>query len=406
MKIAFVVFDDVSGGGAMAHRIQMLSRGLVSLGHEVHIIAPLRYQPGPLSQEIGGLKFHWGAMVDAKSANHLLTKIRKRYLLVKICKLILSQGLHWLILYEVALEAWPIVTLARRYGCFVAADHSDIHYVRNNEYSLRQIWLTLTQMMGHRFISPRLDLNFVISRQINSYLKNLAPEVPTVVVPAPVDIRQYQTRKASGQEFRNKFHLQHSLIIGYFGSTYQCKGPEILLKAAQLLMHRGREFKLLISGKADQNLQLQQLIDDLGLRDRIILTGFMPDKELISAMAAADILVEPKTEHDINVAAFPQKLAEYLAMGKSIVASGIGDITQYLHDQDNAILCQPGDPLSLANGLERLLRDRQLRNKLAREARNTAITYFDAKIISRLMESALTRYGKVKWVSPHVAEEA
>jgi hypothetical protein len=56
MRIAFAVIDEIPDGGAVAHRVQMLAGGLASLGHEVHIIAPYKFSPGPLAQESNGEK--------------------------------------------------------------------------------------------------------------------------------------------------------------------------------------------------------------------------------------------------------------------------------------------------------------------------------------------------------------
>jgi glycosyltransferase involved in cell wall biosynthesis len=73
------------------------------------------------------------------------------------------------------------------------------------------------------------------------------------------------------------------------------------------------------------------------------------------------------------------------------VASAIGDITQYLQDQENALLCRAGDSHSLADALERMMQNRALREKVSLNARQTAEKYFDCRIIARQVESALLR---------------
>jgi glycosyltransferase involved in cell wall biosynthesis len=150
-------------------------------------------------------------------------------------------------------------------------------------------------------------------------------------------------------------------------------------------------FKLLITGRSAGDVRILQLVEELELKDKVTMTGHLPHEELIIAMSAADILVEPKIDHAENQAAFPQKIVEYLAMGKPIVASAVGDLCLYLHDQENALLCGAGDLESLAKTLERLMADADLRKKLAINARKTAVQYFDCrKIAARIEEAFLT----------------
>jgi len=374
----------------VAHRVQMLAQGLASLNHEMLIFSPYRYQPGPLSVNLEGITLYWGACIDRQSADRLFHILRKRYLIFKTARRVLRQGVDWLILYDMGLDGLPLFLLAKQAGCRVAVDNCDINYIYTKT-SLRDIYLNISQQIGHRCIAPHLDLNFVISRYIDKHLEAIAPKVPRVMVPAPVDIDKFQIREKDAQTFRDRFALQDSFIIGYFGSPHKVKGLEILLQAAGLLAKQGKKFKLLITGRTDRNPHLLRIIDEFGLRDWIVLTGFIPDEDLIAAMSAADILVEPKIEHGANWAAFPQKLAEYLAMGRPIVASAIGDITQYLQDQENALLCRAGDSHSLADALERMMQNRALREKVSLNARQTAEKYFDCRIIARQVESALLR---------------
>jgi glycosyltransferase involved in cell wall biosynthesis len=390
MKIAFAVFDEIPDGGAMAHRVQMLARGLASLGHEVHIIAPYKFSGGNLSAEIDGVKVHWGAHINRSRSHILLARARKRYLMYKISRQLLRRGLDWLILYDIGLEGLPFVLLAKQAGCKVAADNCDVLNI-SNKHSLREIFYIISDRVGHLLVTPRLSLNFAISSFIEEELKRRSPRVPRLRVGAPVDLGKFAKRTEAARAFRQRYELQGIPVIGYFGGVYAVKGLQVLLQAAHKLAASGQPFKLLISGNAAKNDSLLRRIDELALKDRIVLTGFLSTEELITAMSVPDILVEPKIADDENRAAFPQKLAEYLAMGTPIAASAIGDIPLFLHDQENALLCRPGDADSLAAALMKLMNDPVLREKLSRKARETAGRYFDCRIIARQIEAALSQ---------------
>ena len=59
----------------------------------------------------------------------------------------------------------------------------------------------------------------------------------------------------------------------------------------------------------------------------------------------------------------PLKLYEYLAMGKAVVASAIGQVCEVIDDGINGLLTRPGDAGDLAEKLERLYRDPELRQR-------------------------------------------
>jgi glycosyltransferase involved in cell wall biosynthesis len=389
MRIAFAVIDDIPDGGAVAHRVQMLARGLASLGHEVHIIAPYKFSGGPLSSEIDGVMVQWGAHIDRSKSHTFLARARKRYLMYQTSRQLLRRGLDWLILYDIGLEGLPFVLLAKQAGCKVAADNCDVLNI-SNKNSLKEVLYIISDRVGHLLITPRLSLNFAISSFIEEDLQRRSPQVPRLRVGAPVDLGKFTKRTEAAKAFRQRYGLQGVPVIGYFGSAWAVKGLQVLLQAAHKLAASGQPFKLLISGNAAKNDYLLRCIDELALKDRIVLTGFLSTDELITVMSVPDILVEPKIGVDENLAAFPQKLAEYLAMGTPIAASAIGDIPLFLHDQENALLCRSGDADSLAVALIKLMNDPVLREKLSRKARETASRYFDCRIIARQIEAALS----------------
>ena len=64
----------------------------------------------------------------------------------------------------------------------------------------------------------------------------------------------------------------------------------------------------------------------------------------------------------------PLKLYEYLAAGRAVVASAIGQVEQAIDDGRTGLLVPAGDPSGLANALERLCRDAPLRRSLGQAA--------------------------------------
>lgn len=189
-----------------------------------------------------------------------------------------------------------------------------------------------------------------------------------------------------------QWKLGASPVISYLGSYWNVEGVAVLLHSAKLLVDYGVEFKMTLSGFCPVGKDCDDvgsLIRELGLQEHVIETGWLGMDDVIDAMSAADILVVPKLDHLANVAGVATKLAEYLSIGKAVVASRVGDTLLYLQDHIDSLVCEPGNPTLLANALQQLLLDAPLRARLGMNARQTAFKFFDYRSAGLVLERAL-----------------
>ncbi len=156
-------------------------------------------------------------------------------------------------------------------------------------------------------------------------------------------------------------------VIAFAGSLKAWHGVEILLDAFRELNRRVTGAHLLIIGDGPLRQWIEGYIHGAALADRVTLTGWRDHDEVASLLAAADIAVAPYPELE-DFYFSPLKLFEYLAMGKAIVASRIGQIEDLLDAGEHALLTPPGDTLALADALERLVVDESLRRQLGHAA--------------------------------------
>jgi glycosyltransferase involved in cell wall biosynthesis len=107
------------------------------------------------------------------------------------------------------------------------------------------------------------------------------------------------------------------------------------------------------------------------------MTGRVPPSEIPSYLAACDIAVSPHIPLPKNTPFFgsPTKLFEYMAAGKAIVASRLGQIADVLDHERTALLVEPGEPSELAAALKALAGDHDLRQRLGRNAQVKAKEY-------------------------------
>jgi len=91
--------------------------------------------------------------------------------------------------------------------------------------------------------------------------------------------------------------------------------------------------------------------------DDIVLTGVVDERALEVYYKTAAALLTPLWNDDRSLTRLPNKLGEYLASGSPVVACKIGDLTDFLIDDVNACLAEPGDERDFAERMISVLRD-------------------------------------------------
>ncbi len=186
------------------------------------------------------------------------------------------------------------------------------------------------------------------------------------------------------------------------------KGLLYAVHAAHELRRRGLPFTYDIVGEGDERPALEKAIEDLGLQQTVHLLGMKNPSEMPKYYRRADIFVLPSVNEGAGGV-----LMEAQAAGVPIVASQIGGIPEAVQEGKTGRLVPPRDPVALADAIEELIREPQLRLELGRNGRVNARRFDTAVIGSRLVEiyrSAIEKQaskGACDAVSkqPAVAEE-
>jgi glycosyltransferase involved in cell wall biosynthesis len=107
----------------------------------------------------------------------------------------------------------------------------------------------------------------------------------------------------------------------------------------------------------------------------VILTGAVPHERVPPLLDACDMLVSPHIPLADGSDFFgsPTKIFEYMAMGKGIVASRLGQIGEVLADDETALLVEPGNVEQLATAIVKLVQSPELRTRLGASAREVAL---------------------------------
>ncbi len=163
-----------------------------------------------------------------------------------------------------------------------------------------------------------------------------------------------------------------AFTIGFVGSLKPWHGVPVLIQAFARLRQRVAEARLLIVGEGPDRAALEKQARSLAMESCVHFTGGVPPETIPGLLAAMDVAVAPYPP----LAGFyfsPLKVYEYMAAGRAVVASGIGQLSQLIRHGENGLLCQPGNAAELAGQLAQLHGDAQARARLGVAARKTAL---------------------------------
>jgi glycosyltransferase involved in cell wall biosynthesis len=190
------------------------------------------------------------------------------------------------------------------------------------------------------------------------------------IVPTPVgaDLQAYSP-EVDGSVVRRegKRPIGEAPMVLYLGQLEGAAYADLVLRAAQRVRERIPEVRFMVLGGGALLPGLRRRAGTMGLKETVEFPGYVPRSEVPKYTAAADVAVACFEDNEITRCKSPLKIAEYMASGKAVVASRVGEVPKMLGD--SGILAEPGEAESLADGIERFLRDPGLRAEHGKRAR-------------------------------------
>jgi glycosyltransferase involved in cell wall biosynthesis len=187
---------------------------------------------------------------------------------------------------------------------------------------------------------------------------------------------------------------RHVPVILSVGRLVEKKGFPFLLRAAGILRSRGVEFRLVIIGEGPERADLLSLATGLNLQDLLEWRGAQSAEQVCEAYAEADVFaLACVIASDGDRDGLPNVLLEALACGVPVVATRVGALPELIEPEQTGLLAKPGDPQDLADQLERMLYDEELRAIVAQLGRERVERHFrlerSVAHMAELLEAAL-----------------
>ena len=186
------------------------------------------------------------------------------------------------------------------------------------------------------------------------------------MLPNAVDTRLFHTG-LDGSLVRQRLNLEGRFVIGFVGTFKRWHGVELLLSAFRELYRADPSIHLLLVGEGPLRSQLEKEVQDAGLTKAVTFTGALAHEDIPQYLAAMDAAVAPYPALD-NFYFSPLKLFEYMAAGRAVIASRVGQAAEVVVDGVTGLLFEPGDLADLVRSIARLRDNPALRKELGQKA--------------------------------------
>lgn len=298
-----------------------------------------------------------------------------------------------------SLDNYSGLHLAREYGVPFVCEYngSEVWIARNwgrpLKYEALAEKIELANLHG-------ADLIVVVSKAMRDEIVGRGIDADKILVnPNGVDPDVYSPN-VDGSAVRERYRLDGKTVVGFIGTFGRWHGAEALAEAFGVLLDRRPDLRdsvrLMLVGDGMTMPEVRDAIARHGMAEQVVLTGLVPQTEGPAHLAAMDVLASPHVPNPDGSPFFgsPTKLFEYMAMGRGIVASDLDQIGEVLEHDKTAWMVKPGDVASLVEGLERLIDDPGLRERLGAAAREeVSRSYTWLEHTRRIVEALEKRCG-------------
>jgi glycosyltransferase involved in cell wall biosynthesis len=218
-------------------------------------------------------------------------------------------------------------------------------------------------------VFKRVDRITAISKYAQNTIRDLGIKTPTDIVHMGVRPEKFKPDEETVD--------QRLLTIA---RLVKKKGIKYAVDAVSKLEKEYPNLEYHIIGTGEQEEELQEIIDERGLEDRIKMLGFVDDQQLIRELNEAAIFVLPSIiagngERD----GIPVALMESMAMEVPPITTNVTGIPELVDNRTNGVVVEPRNTTELIDNLNHLINNPEMQRKYGEAARQKVLAEFNSK---------------------------
>jgi glycosyltransferase involved in cell wall biosynthesis len=172
-------------------------------------------------------------------------------------------------------------------------------------------------------------------------------------------------------------------VILFMGTIYRFSGLDRVIADFQRVLDRHPQTKLLVVGWGEDEQRLKRLVIEHRVSTNVIFTGLQPYQLLPDIIRSSDICINPFELNAITRDILPNKVFQYLACGKPLVATRLPGTEPFLPGEEEGVVYTSQD--QVADRLLQLLDDPDRRRRLGSNAASAVQQKYDWRKIAQQM---------------------
>ncbi len=372
--------------GGMEIHGKILCEGLVKRGHEVTVIST-RHPDDKEYEEVNGIKIYYliktGFSTYWKKWGKESLRKFDRLNSTKPFDIVFSQSFSG---YYFAIKKGkyqiPFVSFLQGAGPYLTITMIKVAFSQQR-MPIAEALRTSLMYFVHYFVLqlPTIfgsDLIICASDHVNKSVRKWYPvrKKKIYTIMNGIDTSLFSPNEQERDRLRKQLGIrEEECLLMTSGTISEEKGHHLAVETLNTLLEENTGLKLVIVGAGEYLASLSGLIEKFGLKDRVILTGFIPNESISSYYNAADIYLLPT----LRAEGLPFALIEAMSIGLPIIASKIGGIPNILKNEQEGLLINPGDTDDIVSKILILLQNKSLRKELGANARSKVLNELKAE---------------------------
>ncbi len=360
--------------GGISRHCYELSRALVRKGVEV-VVVTLEFPEARSYEKVDGVEVY-RVKVEIGNPNFLVWILIFNHFMEK-----LSGDLHWSKKFDlIHVHDWltTIAGISLKHSIrlnMVLTIHSTEIGRSGGLFDPDSFTKDSIEWWGTYEAAQVIAVSSALRREIIEHFK--VPEDKITAIPNGVDTSRLEIEVDINEVERKYGISSNDKIVLSVGRLTSQKGFQYLIRAFPLILSKHPSARLVIVGDGWMRGELERIAIETGVRNRVVFTGFIPDKDLVALLKRADVIVVPSVYEPFGITAL-----EGMSLGKPIVASRIGGLAEIIQHEVNGVHVFPGDPSSIAWGVNRVLEDPDFARRIGENARKIVKTKYEWNIIA------------------------
>jgi len=231
-----------------------------------------------------------------------------------------------------------------------------------------------------KWITRKTDCNISVSASNQKTGQKNISRFKSTVVYNGIDLKKFDPENIKRKSLRNELNISaDSLVVSFIGRMTLQKNPLGLIRAFKKVIIAEPNAILLMVGDGDLKKEAMDLSKNIGVGKSVVFEDFRTD--VADILFSSDAYCLPSLWEG-----FPIGLLEAMAMSKPVIATQVDGSREIIQHKKNGLLIEPKNEEMLVEAMLELIRNKNLRSELGKEARQTITENFDVCKMTKKIE--------------------